>query len=205
MKDKIYGPGYNNYGRDKKITDEQPKTPETQYQIPEQGMPIPPTTFEGKYGFPMSDLSFETPMSFVCTLGAKSNMNQQEKRTLLEVIDMYLEGVLEVSNLQMIDKYLHLSKLSNDYKNSVALNKAVDAFLSINDGGYESIEQSFKCGAHFGQHWQSQHNYTESEVISMLESLKQKCAEEILFALGHNIFPVNHVLSISVNELLIKK
>jgi len=62
------------------------------YQIPEQGMPEPATTFEGKYGFPATDLNFESPMSFVWTLGEKSGMNATEKRTLLEIIQMYLEG-----------------------------------------------------------------------------------------------------------------
>lgn len=68
------------------------KKAEQTYGIPELGMPAPPTTFEGRYGFPMSDLNFESPMSFVWTLGVKSKMDNQEKRTLLEVIEMYLEG-----------------------------------------------------------------------------------------------------------------
>lgn len=72
---------------------------EKRFIIPEQGMPAPLTTFEGKYGFPMSDINFENQMTFVWTLGDKSGMNEQEKRTLLEIIQMYLEGV-ESNNKQ---------------------------------------------------------------------------------------------------------
>lgn len=54
------------------------------------------------------------------------------------------------------DKYPHLTELSNQYKESQALSIEVDKFLSIEDGGYESVEQAFKCGSHFGARWEKQ-------------------------------------------------
>lgn len=82
---------------------------------------------------------------------------------------------------------------------------------------------TFHEGFKKGSEWQSQHSYTELEVLSMLEDLKQKCVHEakvfqhsrdykihVIATIVRQKIMISEVdkesiLSINVNELLIKK
>lgn len=92
-------------------------------------------------------------------------------------------------------------------ENKETLEQAAKEFLSKLDGCYDDSDDAFIGGAQFGATWQSQHIYTQEQMIAFGEAIKKKCAKEVKLKWALNdivIVDKRSILSIDINKFLNK-